>query len=110
MGIFLTVLAMFWFLVGGSLYLLSSTSIHETEALVMLLISAVFLAGAGIVEAVNTLRSEVLSARPFVRLSENLEQIERTLRSLNVAGGEPSVEVARVEPIIRPAVWQQRRE
>jgi len=41
----------------------SESAIHEIEALILFLIGAVFISGAGVVEAVNLLRKEVVARK-----------------------------------------------
>ena len=43
----------------------------------------------------------------FLRMNENLEQIDRTLRSFDGARVDLGVERPRAEPNTRPAVWQK---
>ena len=60
----LAILCMITFLLGVGAFVSAKGAVHEIEGLVLLLISAVCLVGAGIVEAVNTLRRDVISSRP----------------------------------------------
>jgi len=46
-------------LIGGSILLSAQSAIHEIEAFILFLISAVLLAGACIVDAVNGVKKEI---------------------------------------------------
>jgi hypothetical protein len=63
MRVLLAILAVLSFLIGAALFVVSKSAVHEIEAFVVLLISAVFLVGAAIVEAVQNLRSDLAAAR-----------------------------------------------
>ena len=58
MTVLLFILASVAFLAGGAILGGAKSAIHEIEAFTLFLISAVFISGAGIVEAVNQLRRE----------------------------------------------------
>jgi hypothetical protein len=59
MRILLFLLAILAFLAGAGILAGAKSAIHEIEAFILFLISAVFISGAGVVEAVNLLRKEV---------------------------------------------------
>jgi hypothetical protein len=59
MGNLLYILAIVAFLAGGVIWGEAKSAIHEIEAFILFLISAVFISGAGIVEAVARLRQEL---------------------------------------------------
>jgi len=59
MRIFLFCLAILALLAGVSILLYAKSAIHEIEAFVLFLISAVFLSGAAVVESVNLLRMDM---------------------------------------------------
>ena len=59
MRILLFVLAIFATLAGGAILAAADSAIHEIEAFILFVIHAVLLSGAGIVEAINLLRSEM---------------------------------------------------
>lgn len=59
MRVLLFILAILAFLAGGAILGGAKSAIHEIEAFILFLISAVFISGAGIVEAVNRLRKEL---------------------------------------------------
>lgn len=61
MKILLFVLAIVAFLAGGGVLAEAKSAIHEIEAFILFLISAVFISGAGVVEAVNQLKKEMAS-------------------------------------------------
>ena len=61
MRILLFLGAVLAFLFALLLLLVAKSAIHEIQAFILFLISAVCLSGAGIVEAVNTLRREVVA-------------------------------------------------
>jgi 4-hydroxybenzoate polyprenyltransferase len=63
MRILLFILATLAFLVGASIFTAAESAVHEIEAFILFLISAVFISGAGVVEAVNLLRKEMASLR-----------------------------------------------
>ena len=67
MRVLLFVGAILAFVIGLLWLLVARSAIHEIQSFMLLLIAAVCMSGAGIVEAVNTLKKEVLSqqsARP----------------------------------------------
>lgn len=59
MRILLFLLAVLAFLAGAGVLTAAKSAIHEIEAFILFLIGAVFISGAGVVEAVNVLRKEV---------------------------------------------------
>lgn len=59
MRVLLFLLAVLAFLAGTGILTVAKGAIHEIEAFILFLISAVFISGAGVVEAVNVLRKEV---------------------------------------------------
>ena len=62
MRIILFILALFAFIGGTAILTTAKSATHEIEGLILLVIFAIFLSGAGIVEAINLLKKE-LSAR-----------------------------------------------
>ncbi|MEA2031445.1 MAG: hypothetical protein U9N55_07625 [candidate division Zixibacteria bacterium] len=60
MRILLFILAIVAFFAGGAILADAKSAIHEIEAFIIFLISAVFISGAGIVEAVHQLRKELI--------------------------------------------------
>ncbi len=63
MRIILFALAIFAFIGGAAILTTAKSAAHEIEGLILLVIFAVFLSGAGIVEAVNLLRKEMISIK-----------------------------------------------
>lgn len=63
MRILLFILAILAFLAGASILATAKSAIHEIEAFVLFLIAAVFISGAGVVEAVNLLRKDMASKK-----------------------------------------------
>ena len=61
MRILLFVLAILAFLLGVGILAIAKSAIHEIQAFILFLIGAVFLSGAGIVEAVNSLGRKLAS-------------------------------------------------
>lgn len=61
MKIFLLILAIIFLLSGLGLLVSAQSSIHEIGAFVLLLISAVFLSSAGIIDSVNQFQNDVKS-------------------------------------------------
>ena len=61
MRFLLFVLAVLAFLAGGGILAGARSAIHEIEAFVLFLIGAVFISGAGIVDAINALRKDMRS-------------------------------------------------
>jgi len=59
MRILLFLLAILAFLAGAVFFVSDKSTIHEIEAFILFLISAVLISGAGIVETVNLLRQEM---------------------------------------------------
>lgn len=59
MRLLLFFLAVVAFLAGAGILTTAKSAIHEIEAFILLLIAAVLLSGAAIVEAVNELRREI---------------------------------------------------
>ncbi len=59
MRIMLFLLTILSFIFGAVIFTGAKSAIHEIEAFVLFLISAVFFSGAGIVEAVNQLRKQI---------------------------------------------------
>ena len=55
MRVFLFILCVLSFVVGGLIFVAAKSAIHEIEASLLFLISAVFLVGAAIVEAIDRL-------------------------------------------------------
>lgn len=64
MRILLFIFAVLSLLSGVATFGVATSAIHEIEAYMQLLIAAVCLAGAGVIEAVNQLRKDVLSQQP----------------------------------------------
>ena len=58
MRILLFVLAVLAFLSGAGVLVSAKSAVHEIEAFILFLVAAVCLSGAGVIEAVNRLRSE----------------------------------------------------
>ncbi len=67
MRILLFVTAVLTLLFGLGVFASAKSAIHEIEAFVLFLISAVCMSGAGIVEAVNRLREEFKAAQGQVK-------------------------------------------
>ena len=63
MRIILFVLAIFAFIGGAAILTTAKSAAHEIEGLILLIIFAVFLSGAGIVEAINLLKKEMPSIK-----------------------------------------------
>ena len=63
MRIILFVLAIFAFIGGAAILTTANSAAHEIEGLILFIIFAVFLSGAGIVEAINLLKKELRSDR-----------------------------------------------
>jgi len=63
MRVLLFLLSILAFLVGIGILVSAKSAIHEIEAFILFLISAVFISGAGVVEAVNLLRKEIATNR-----------------------------------------------
>ena len=63
MRIILFVLASFAFIGGTAILTTTKSAAHEIEGLILLVIFAVFLSGAGIVEAINLLKKEITSSK-----------------------------------------------
>ncbi len=61
MRIILFVLAIFAFIAGAAILTTTKSAAHEIEGLILLVICAIFLSGAGIVEAINLLKKEISS-------------------------------------------------
>ena len=59
MRIFLLIMAVFFFFGGVVYWSTAATSIHQIYSGVLLLISAIFLSGAGIVDAINKLQTNI---------------------------------------------------
>lgn len=59
MRILLFLLAILTFLAGCGILAGAKSAIHEIEGFILFLMSAVFISGAGIVEAINLLRKEM---------------------------------------------------
>ncbi|MDA1143295.1 MAG: hypothetical protein O3B01_32465 [Planctomycetota bacterium] len=59
MRVILAILAIAAFFAGAAILGDAKSAIHEIEAFILFLISAVFISGVGIVEAVNQLRKEL---------------------------------------------------
>ncbi|MEK6800085.1 MAG: hypothetical protein AABZ12_14065 [Planctomycetota bacterium] len=55
----LLVFALVTFMVGAGILALANSAIHEIEALVLFLITAVFFSGAGVVDSVVHLRKDL---------------------------------------------------
>ena len=55
------------FLAGIAILAGAKSAVHEIEGFILFLLSAVCMSGAGIIEAVNRLRTEVLSAQSMPR-------------------------------------------
>jgi hypothetical protein len=56
---FLFLLCIVVFLAGAGILMQAKGAIHEIEAFILFLISAVFFVGAGIVEAINSLKKSI---------------------------------------------------
>jgi hypothetical protein len=67
MRILLFILAILAFLAGASIFAAAKSAIHEIEGFMLFLISAVFISGAGVVEAVNLLRKDMASFKEQAR-------------------------------------------
>lgn len=63
MRIILFVLAVFAFIGGAAILTRANSAAHEIEGLILFVIFAVFLSGAGIVEAINLLKKERTSGK-----------------------------------------------
>ncbi len=63
MRILLFVFAILAFLAGVGIIVDAKSAIQEIEAFILFLISAVFVSGAGVVEAVNLLRKEMTTVK-----------------------------------------------
>ena len=63
MRIILFVLAVFAFIGGAAVLITAKSAAHEIEGLILLVIFAIFLTGAGIVEAINLLKKEMTSTK-----------------------------------------------
>jgi hypothetical protein len=63
MRIILFVLAIFSFIGGAAILTTAKSAAHEIEGLILLVVFAVFLSGAGIVEAINLLKKEMTSIK-----------------------------------------------
>ena len=63
MRILLFLLAILAFLAGAGIFASAKSAIHEIEAFILFLITAVFISGAGIVEAVNQLRKDLSTGK-----------------------------------------------
>jgi len=61
MRIILFVLASLAFIGGAAILTTNKSAAHEIEGLILLVIFAIFLTGAGIVEAINLLKKEITS-------------------------------------------------
>lgn len=61
MRVFLFIISVFWFLCGVGVFLGAKSAVHEIEGCILILISVVCMSGAGIIEAVNRLRVDVLA-------------------------------------------------
>jgi hypothetical protein len=59
MRILLFLLSIISLLAGSAILVAAESAIHEIEAFILLLISAVLLTGAAIIEAINRLRKEL---------------------------------------------------
>ena len=59
--ILLFLLAILASLLGGVIMVIAESALHEIQASISFLISAVLISGAGIVEAVNFLRKDLVS-------------------------------------------------
>jgi len=84
MKILLFLLAILTFMAGASILAVAKSAIHEIEAFILFLISAVFISGASVVEAVNLLRKEVATDKKQARNSQ-----VRTLLSGELGAGVP---------------------
>ena len=63
MRIILFAFAIFAFIGGAAILTISKSAAHEIEGLILLVICAIFLSGAGIVEAINMLKKEMTSIK-----------------------------------------------
>ncbi len=61
MRVFLFIVAVLACLAGFGIFTSSMSAVHEIEGLILFLISVVCLSGAGIIEAINRLRGEIVS-------------------------------------------------
>ena len=59
MRVILFLLAVLVFLAGAAILTEAESALHEIEAFILFLIGAVFISGAGVVEAVNMLRKDI---------------------------------------------------
>ena len=62
MRFLLFILAVVAFLIGFGLFSISTSAVHESLAMLTILVGAVFLSGAGIVEAIHQLQKKLLKA------------------------------------------------
>ena len=59
----LFVLSILAFLAGLAILVAAKSAIHEIQAFILFLISAVFFSGAGVVEAVNQLKKDLVRGK-----------------------------------------------
>lgn len=63
MRIILLILAIISFLAGAAIFAGSKSAIHEIEGFLLFLVSAVFISGASIIDAILLLRNEITVLR-----------------------------------------------
>ncbi len=63
MRIILFVLAIFAFIGGAAILATAKSAAHEIEGLILFVIFAIFLTGAGIVEAINIVKKKITSSK-----------------------------------------------
>ena len=71
MRMFLFLASVIAILFGIVMLAIASSAIHEIEALILMLIGAVCLAGAGVIEAVNKVGNVIRDARSETNDSDN---------------------------------------
>ena len=76
MRMILFILAILVFLAGGAIFVGSKSAIHEIEGILLFVISAVFLSGACIIDAILLLHKETKALRLAMRaaLDKDAEQ------------------------------------
>ena len=79
MRVVLFILSVIAFLVGVDVLAAAKSAIHEIEAFILFLISAVFLVGASVVGAVNVAREKI---EPFLQaISDSQKTLPETIRA-----------------------------
>ncbi len=71
MRILLFVFEILAFVAGLVVLASAKSAIHEIESFILFLIGAVFLSGAGVVEAVNSLRNDLTSPSAGTQMKKN---------------------------------------